>query len=164
MSYDLFGENLPDFHTAPFSTRKQHNSTDQVAHRLLKPGVPAEKNVIGTALYFRAWNSLEPTQNGLRQRGVATEGLFFPEIPYEWSTENGYLHFRGGGAKAPYVYHPEKKFFASFDFQRPVVEKTIMYSNRDWATLCFSRRVMIMKSSVCWMRLMQRYTINNYSG
>lgn len=124
MSYDLFEQQLTGFHTALFSTPRQHHSTDRAVQRLLQLGVPAEKIVIGAAFYARAWQQVGEVDNGVRQPGVAAEGLAFRQIPGEWSEANGYLQFWDEVAKAPYVYHPEKQFFASFDNPRSVTEKT----------------------------------------
>lgn len=126
MSYDLVNgfSKVTGHHTPLYSTPAQKESTDNAVQYLLNLGVPAEKIIIGAAFYSRVWENVDSTNNGLYQSGVHIPGIRFTEIPQTYTVEAGYQYLWDDVAKAPYVYHPEKKQFATFDDTRSMRAKT----------------------------------------
>jgi len=125
MTYDIVNGATPHtgHHTALFSTPQQKDSTDNAVQFLLRKGVAPEKIVIGTAFYARVWKDVSATNNGLYQPGVHTDGAHFKAFPTRFDKADGFIYHWDDVAKAPSIYHPEKKIFATFDDQRSMAEK-----------------------------------------
>lgn len=123
MSYDLYNASFTGFHTALFSSKEQELSADNSVKQLLARGVPANKIVIGAAFYSRSWSNVSANNDGRYQRATATPGENYIVISREWNEQNGYTYGFDEETKSPYVYHAEKKFFASFDDPQSLEEK-----------------------------------------
>lgn len=126
MSYDLVNgyATITGHHTALYSTPQQKESTDNAVQSLIKKGVNRKKIIIGAAFYSRVWENVSGENNGLYQSGKFKTGIAFRRFPQDLSQDSGFVFHWDSVAKAPYAYHPEKQYFATFDDNRSVAAKT----------------------------------------
>jgi chitinase len=113
MTYDLVNgySTVTGHHTALYSSREQHESTDNAIQYLIKLGIPANKLVIGAAFYGRMWENVSDTRNGLYQSGNFKRGVNYKNFSEELSTEKGFISYWDDVSKAPYSYNPQQKLF-----------------------------------------------------
>ncbi|HET7896814.1 MAG TPA: glycoside hydrolase family 18 protein, partial [Flavisolibacter sp.] len=126
MSYDLVSgfSTTTGHHTALYSTPQQKESTDNAVQYLLAAGVDPKKIIIGAAFYSRVWENVAADNNGLYQSGKFRMGVDFRQFPQRLSTDSGFVFYWDEMAGAPYAYHPEKQWFATFDDKHSVALKT----------------------------------------
>jgi len=87
-------------------------------------GVPRNKMVIGAAFYGRMWGNVEAVNNGLYQSGQFKRGIAYRNFPAALSPDSGYVYFRDTIANAPYIYHPSRKEFVTYEDVQSIVAKT----------------------------------------
>lgn len=126
MTYDLVHgySTKTGHHTALYSTKEQHESTDNAVQALIKIGVPATKLVIGAAFYGRMWENVSSQNNGLYQTGKFKQGTDYKNLSTEINPEKGFTYYWDDVAKAPYQYNTEKKFYFTYDDKRSIALKT----------------------------------------
>jgi chitinase len=126
MTYDLVNGNstTTGHHTPLYSNPSQKESTDNAVKYLIKIGVPANKLVIGAAMYGRMWEGIAPAQNGLYQSGKFKRGLDYNRFDRELTPAQGWVKYWDDVAKAPYSYNAEKKLFITYDDSRSMTLKT----------------------------------------
>jgi chitinase len=126
MSYDLVNgyATTTGHHTALYSTPHQQESTDNGVTRMIALGVPANKIVIGAAFYARVWENVPDSAFGLYQPGKFKRGISYKNFGKELSPENGFVYHWDSIAKAPFMYNPEEKLFATFDDKKSIELKT----------------------------------------
>ncbi|MFC2125264.1 glycoside hydrolase family 18 protein [Bacteroidota bacterium] len=107
-----------------FMTPGQERSVDFCVKYLLKLGIPGEKLIVGAAFYGRRYENVENLNNGLYQPGKSIRGVNFKNFSTQLSPDSGYVYHWDDIARAPYIYHPEKKIFVTFDDKRSVELKT----------------------------------------
>jgi len=116
----LTGHNSPLFDSGDPVNPKFH--TDAAVTRLLQEGVPAKKIVIGVPFYGRSASGAEDTNQGLYASFTgAGPGSFengvvdYKDIKNNYLNKDGYSYHWDNVAQVPYLYHPGKKIFISFD-------------------------------------------------
>lgn len=126
MTYDLVNgySTTTGHHTPLFSNAAQHESTDNAVKYLLKAGVPANKLVIGAAMYGRMWENVPPAENGLHQTGKFKLALNSNRFDKELSPATGWKSYWDDVAKAPYAYNAAKQLFITYDDKRSMALKT----------------------------------------
>lgn len=126
MTYDLVNgySTVTGHHTALYSTPQLEPSADNAVQYLLKLGIPARQLVLGAAFYARVWENVDSTNNGLYQQGKFKQGIPFKNFPTMLSPEKGFIYHWDDVAKAPYLYNPEQKLFATFDDKKSIQLKT----------------------------------------
>ena len=126
MTYDLVSgfSKRTGHHTALFSTDQQIRSADQAIRYLDSLGVPKEKMVIGAAFYARIWEGVPNLNNGLYQSGSFKQSVRYHQLDKFFSEHPGFQFFRDPIAQAPYAYHPDSMWFATYDDSLSVVAKT----------------------------------------
>ena len=126
MSYDLISgfATSTGHHTALFSNPQQKESTDNAVQFLLKNGVKPKKIIIGAAFYSRVWENVVPDKNGLYQAGHFRMSVDYKNFAQRMSPDSGFVFHWDSVTHAPYAYHPEKQWFATFDDKRSVSAKT----------------------------------------
>jgi chitinase len=126
MTYDLVSgfATTTGHHTPLYSTQQQSHSTDLAIHYLDSLKVPRNKLVIGAAFYGRMWGNVEPVNNGLYQAGQFKRGISYKNFSTMLSTDSGYVYYRDSIAFAPYIYHPARKEFVTYDDIESISEKT----------------------------------------
>ncbi len=126
MSYDLTSGYSPvtGHHTPLYSTPEQLESTDRAVRFLDSIGVPANKIIIGAAMYARIWEGVDSLNNGLHRPGKFKKGVPFKKFESEISESQGFTNFWDSTAQAPYRYHFQEKLFATFDDPASVRLKT----------------------------------------
>jgi chitinase len=126
MTYDLVNGYSPTtgHHTPLYSTKQQHESTDNAVQYLLKEGVPANKLVIGAAFYGRVWENVPDTNHGLYQPGKFKGSVPFKDFAKQFSPAQGFTYYWDDEASAPYYYNSAKKLFVTFDDKRSIELKT----------------------------------------
>lgn len=126
MTYDLVHgfSTETGHHTALYSTKEQHESTDNAVQALIKSGVPATKLVIGAAFYGRMWEDVSSTHNGLYQRGKFKQGVDYKNLDQEINAQKGFTYYWDDVAQAPYQYNAEKKLYFTYDDKKSIALKT----------------------------------------
>ncbi len=126
MTYDLVNgySTVTGHHTALYSTPQLEPSADNAVQYLLNLGIPAHQLVIGAAFYGRVWENVDSTNNGLYQSGKFKQGIPYKKFSTELSPEKGFIYHWDDVAKAPYLYNPEQKLFATFDDEKSIQLKT----------------------------------------
>lgn len=125
MTYDLVGgyATVTGHHTPLYGYREGQESTDKCVNWLLKKKVPAEKLIIGAAMYARVWENVPDTNHGLYQPGKFKRGVAFYDFKKYFSDTSGYTYYWDQEAKAPYQYNANGRLFATFDDVRSVKNK-----------------------------------------
>ncbi len=126
MTYDLVSgfSTTTGHHTPLYSTQQQTHSTDLAIRYLDSLKVPRNKLVIGAAFYGRMWGNVEPVNNGLYQGGQFKRGIPYRNFSTQLSADSGYVYYRDSTAFAPYIYHPQRKEFITYDDVESITEKT----------------------------------------
>jgi chitinase len=126
MTYDLVNgySQTTGHHTPLFSNAAQRESTDNAVKYLIKAGVPANKLVIGAAMYGRMWEGVSAIQNGLYQSGKFKQGLDYNKFDRELTATQGWKTYWDDVAKAPYAYNAQKQLFITYDDSRSMTLKT----------------------------------------
>lgn len=107
---------------------------DVFINQMIELGVPSEKIVLGAAFYGRGWQGTEDFDGGLptqtlvseqgAQFGTGENGYFmFWDLMQNYSAKQGYQYKYDEQAQAPYLWHPDKKVFISFEDQRSIKAK-----------------------------------------
>jgi len=125
MTYDLVGgyATTTGHHTA-LGHLREHESTAGCVNWLLANKMPANKLIIGAAMYARVWENVPGTDHGLYQKGRFLEGVAFADFKNYFSDTSGFTYYWDKKVKAPYQYNASKKLFATFDDKRSIREKT----------------------------------------
>ena len=126
MTYDLITGNdtVTGHHTGLYSTKKQKESCDNAVNMLIAKGVPANKLVLGAAFYARIWQNVAADNDGLYGNGKFLRGVSYSNFEKILSTDSGFVYHWDKKAAAPYLYHPGKKWFATFDDPKSIALKT----------------------------------------
>ena len=126
MTYDLVSgfSKTTGHHTPLYSTQQQTRSANLAIHYLDSLRVPRNKMVIGAAFYGRMWSNVEPVNNGLYQAGQFKRGIAYRNFPTTLSADSGYVYYRDTIANAPYIYHPLRKEFVTYEDIQSIVAKT----------------------------------------
>jgi chitinase len=126
MTYDLVNgyDTATGHHTPLYSTPRQVNSVDNAVSYLISIGIPANKLVVGAAFYARVWENVDATENGLYQHGKFKNSVGFRNFPTAFATQDGFQYYWDSTARAPYMYNPQKKLYATFDDKESLKAKT----------------------------------------
>lgn len=126
MTYDLVhGYSTETGHHTPlYSTKEQHESTDNAVQALIKSGVPANKLVIGAAFYGRMWENVSSVNNGLYQSGTFKQGIDYKNLDKEINPKKGFTYYWDDVAQAPYQYNAGKKLYFTYDDKKSIALKT----------------------------------------
>lgn len=91
-------------------------STAQSVQRFLAAGVPARKLVIGAAFYGRWWSGVTPSQRGRYQPYDTAHGaLPYDSLAAHYVNQNGFVRHWDDAAQAPYLWHPGRQAFVTYD-------------------------------------------------
>lgn len=126
MTYDLISgfDTVTGHHTGLYSTPQQAYSVHNAVSYLLSIGIPPGKLVVGAAFYARVWENVPAVNNGLYQIGKFRNSVGYSKFATEFSPENGFQFHWDSVARAPYIYNPSKKLFATFDDKESLGQKT----------------------------------------
>lgn len=124
MTYDFTTGPKTGHNASLFSTPGQPLSADFGVRYLQQLGVPAGKIVVGAAFYARRWDSIPPVQGGLYQAGKAAEPVAYKDLEAVLPEAGGYERHWDSTAHAPYIYHPRRQQFITYEDPRSVKEKT----------------------------------------
>lgn len=126
MTYDLVGgyATVTGHHTLLQDYIPGQESTAKCVNWLLEKKVPAQKLIIGAAMYARVWENVPDLNHGLYQPGNFKLGVGFNDFTNYFSDSSGYKYYWDKKAKAPYQYNASKKLFATFDDKKSIKEKT----------------------------------------
>ena len=109
---------------AQFSTPGQERSADFCVKYLLNLGIPREKIIVGAAFYGRMYENVKDLNNGLYQPADYSGNVPFKNFETRLSPDSGFVYHWDDIAKAPYIFHPAKKLFVTYDDKRSVELKT----------------------------------------
>ena len=125
MSYDLVGgyATVTGHHTPLQDYLPGQESAAKAVNWLLDKKIPANKIIIGAAMYARVWENVPATNHGLYQAGKFKRGVAFYDFNDYFSDTSGYKYYWDKKAKAPYAYNRQQQLFATFDDKRSVKEK-----------------------------------------
>ena len=107
-----------------FMTPGQERSVDFCVKYLINLGIPREKIIVGAAFYGRVYEQVENLNNGLYQPGKSTGSVAYKNLKVQFPADSGYVYHWDDIAKAPYIYHPSRKIFVTYDDRRSVELKT----------------------------------------
>ena len=126
MSYDLITgfDTITGHHTALYSTNTQILSCDNAVQLLKAKGVPANKLLIGAAFYGRLWERVPDENHGLHAHGNFVRAVSYKNFSTVFSRDSGFVYHWDKQASAPYIYHPTKKLFFTYDDGVSVALKT----------------------------------------
>jgi chitinase len=126
MTYDLVHGYSTEtgHHTSLYSTKEQHESTDNAVQALIKSGVPANKLVIGAAFYGRMWENVSSVNNGLYQSGTFKQGIDYKNLDKEINPQKGFTYYWDDVAQAPFQYNAGKKLYFTYDDKKSIALKT----------------------------------------
>jgi chitinase len=126
MTYDLVGgyATITGHHTPLQDYRPGQESTTKCVNWLLDKKVPAQKLIIGAAMYARIWENVPAINYGLYQPGTFKQGVSFSDFTNYFNDTSGYKYYWDKKAKAPYQYNTSKKLYATFDDKNSIREKT----------------------------------------
>jgi chitinase len=109
---------------AQFKTPGQERSVDWCVKYLLKLGIPAEKIIVGAAFYGRAYENVEPLNDGLYMTGTYKGGVNFKNFETALSPDSGWVYHWDEVAMAPWAYNAKKREFVTFDDKKSIELKT----------------------------------------
>ena len=126
MTYDFVsgGSTQTGHLSSLYSTDQQTRSADYAVRYLDSLGVPKEKMVIGAAFYVRMWEEVPPKNNGLYQHAQYHRSLKYRDLDEYLIDYPGFIKYQDQEAKAPYLYHPGKRLFVTYDDSLSVALKT----------------------------------------
>jgi chitinase len=126
MTYDLISgyDTITGHHSGLYSTKDQKESCDNAVKMLLAKRVPASKLLIGAAFYARIWENVAAENDGLNGKGKFLRGVSYSSFEKTFSADSGFVYHWDKTASAPYLYHPGKKWFVTFDDKRSIDLKT----------------------------------------
>ena len=126
MTYDLVGgyATITGHHTLLRGYMQGQESASNCVDWLLDKKMPANKIIIGAAMYARVWENVPSTNHGLYQPGVFKRGVAYNDFTNYFSDSLGYKYYWDKKAKAPYRYSKSQHLFATFDDKRSIKEKT----------------------------------------
>lgn len=126
MTYDLVGgyATVTGHHTPLQDYLPGQESTGKCVNWLLDRKIPANKLIIGAAMYARVWENVPDTNHGLYQPGKFKRGVAFAAFDNYFSDTSGYKYYWDKKAKAPYAYNRSRQLFATFDDRRSIKVKT----------------------------------------
>ena len=139
MTYDLVGgyATITGHHTPLMDYRQGQESTAKCVNWLLAKKVPAQKLIIGAAMYARVWENVPDTNHGLYQPGKFKRGVGYNDFSNYFSDTSGYIYYWDKKAKAPYQYNATKKLFATFDDKKSINAKTIFIIRKKLGGIMF---------------------------
>jgi len=126
MNYDLVGGYavVTGHHTPLYDYMQGQESTAKCVNWLLDKKIPADKLIIGAAIYARVWENVPDINHGLYQPGKFKRGVSYSGFINYFNDTSGYKYYWDRKAKAPYRYNVEKQLFATFDDKRSIKAKT----------------------------------------
>ena len=121
MAYDYYepGSEPTTGHHAPLFTNPddpKHISADNSVREYEQAGVPATKIVLGVPFYGHIWGHVPATNHGLFQPGQPVPNAFarYSDIS-NTMLASGFTRYWDATASAPYLYHPQKQIFVSYE-------------------------------------------------
>ncbi|MBK8609425.1 MAG: glycoside hydrolase family 18 protein [Chitinophagaceae bacterium] len=139
MTYDLVGgyATVTGHHTPLHDYMPGQESTSKCVNWLLDKKMPANKLIIGAAMYARVWENVPDTNNGLYQAGRFKRGVAFSDFKNYFSDTSGFRYHWDRKAKAPYQYNTANKWFATFDDKRSIRKKTTFIRRKKLGGIMF---------------------------
>lgn len=129
MSYDMFsvGSETTGHHTGLYQSSPDAptRTTEAAIQRHLNAGIPANKVVLGAAFYGRSWSGVKPKNNGLYQAFEEFyEFISYTKLQAEFIGKNGFERYWDEGAKAPYLWNPDKQIMITYEDPESLKHKT----------------------------------------
>lgn len=139
MTYDLTNgySKVTGHHTPLHCDKKQKESTSKCVNWLLKHKVPAEKLIVGAAIYARVWENVPDTSNGLYQSGKFKHGVPFKKFESYFTTDRGFKYYFDEKTQSPYQYSSKEKLFATFDDERSIAAKVKFLKDKKLGGIMF---------------------------
>jgi chitinase len=125
MSYDLVHgySQFTGHHTPLYSSYPNEESVDRAVQYLRKINFPMNKVIIGAGFYYREFEAMTNTYNGLYQAAK-----FRDYVPYNigvkrYVSDSGYVFFWSTKNKSPYWFNSTKHIFATAENKASVTFK-----------------------------------------
>lgn len=141
MTYDYKteGDQVTGHHTNLYAAAGDAGgaSADRSVRLFREAGVPAGKIVMGIAFYGRAWQMPDADNLGFQRKPVkGVRGAGYSRIKDSLLT-TGYTRYWDDSAKAPYLFHPDKKIFFTYDDDSSVTWKCNYVKQQELAGVMF---------------------------
>jgi len=129
MTYDFVNANTPTtghhtgLHVSPL-IQGDGRTTDRAVEQFLAAGVPAQKLVIGAALYGREFADVHADHDGLYQPyGHFVNMLTWPDLKQHYINKQGYVRHWDDVAKAPWLWNAKTHHFITYDDPQSIAAK-----------------------------------------
>ena len=129
MTYDFVNSNTPTtghhtgLHASPL-IKGDGRTTDRAVQQFLAAGVPAQKLVIGAALYGREFADVHADHDGLYQTyGHFVNMLTWPDLKQHYINKQGYVRHWDDVAKAPWLWNAKTQHFITYDDPQSIAAK-----------------------------------------
>jgi chitinase len=129
MTYDFINAMTPTtgHHTglhASLLIKGDGRTTDRAVQQFLAAGVPAQKLVIGAALYGREFADVKPDHDGLYQTYGHFQGMVaWPELKQRYIDKKGYVRHWDEAAQAPWLWNAKTHHFVTYDDPQSIAAK-----------------------------------------
>jgi len=99
-------------------------TADRAVRQFLAAGAPADKLLIGVAMYGREFADVQPAHDGLYQPyGHYAGGHPWPALKRDFIDRNGYARHWDSAAQAPWLWNPRTHAFISYDDPQSIAAK-----------------------------------------
>ncbi|GLQ94288.1 glycoside hydrolase family 18 protein [Dyella acidisoli] len=129
MTYDFVNSNTPTtghhtgLHASPL-IKGDGRTTDRAVQQFLAADVPAQKLVIGAALYGREFADVHADHDGLYQTyGHFVNMLNWPDLKQHYINKQGYVRHWDDVAKAPWLWNAKTRHFITYDDPQSIAAK-----------------------------------------
>jgi chitinase len=124
MTYDFIGigDQVTGHHSNLYSSFEGQRSADLAVRQHIAAGVPPQKLVLGLAFYGKAWQEVNPQNDGLYQEGKWLNTYAYHKIR-EYINHPDYLKKWDEKTKTPFLWNPNKKIFLTYENIQSIQEK-----------------------------------------
>ena len=128
MTYDFVNSMTPTtgHHTGlhPALAPADARTVDRAVRKFLAAGAPAEKLLVGVAMYGREFDDVNPAHDGLYQPYGRYGGEHsWPQLKRGFIDRNGFLRHRDADARASWLWNPRTRTFITYDDPRSIAAK-----------------------------------------
>lgn len=124
MTYDFTGvwADQTGHHTNLSASNSEERSTRSAVQQHIEAGVPPDKLVVGVAFYGKAWRSVYPENNGLKQLATGWKNFSFKDIQ-SFVADDQFQKLWDEASEAPYLWNSQDSSFFTYEDERSIQAK-----------------------------------------